>query len=413
MPDPLRIIVDSELNVPEKDWRAAMKLLGNQRPLEEARLKTIATYIDTVESTFPNSIILAASSEASPTGGFDDEIDRQAGRNPWGVAPTDEGYRLTIPQNPRLASVVDGQHRLYSFLKSRIEGRSDFYLLCSIFFELPQAMQAMVFATINTNQKPVPRSLALNLYGYNVEDEPNGAWSPEKLAVFLTRRLNFDADSPLNGFIRIDAAGAPEARKLPGASRLLPLAAVVDGILRLITTNYKRDRDLLRSERFLGRPRRKDLPEDSSALRDWYRHGFDHELYEVLKMFSASLFRTVWRGATQGSMLTRAVGVRALYFFLGDLISASSLGGRLPRSREELESMLARLLNESERVFSLAAQVDFSNPFFEATGRGQTRIRNVLNVLAELKEVRALPGADQPEYRAVLRSAGTAAITAG
>jgi hypothetical protein len=40
-------------------------------------------------------------------------------------------------------------------------------LICSIFFELPKPYQAQLFATINSTQKPVDKSLTYELFGYN------------------------------------------------------------------------------------------------------------------------------------------------------------------------------------------------------------------------------------------------------
>ncbi|MBR0324911.1 MAG: hypothetical protein IIX11_02130, partial [Selenomonadales bacterium] len=37
------------------------------------------------------------------------------------------------------------------------------------------------------NQKRVDKSLTLELFGYDLDNEPSNTWSPEKLAVFLTR----------------------------------------------------------------------------------------------------------------------------------------------------------------------------------------------------------------------------------
>ena len=198
------------------------------------------SYVDGVDSTFPNSLILAAPSQ---------RVDDLEGE-PWQLERSDDGCdHIVIPPAAAKASVVDGQHRLYSFFHSQIERRQEFELLCSVFFDMPSTVQAFVFATVNTNQKAVRRGMALNLYGYDIDDEPRERWSPEKVAVFLVRRLNFDKNSPLCARVKIDAEGAPVPTLLPGATRPLPLAALVDGILRQISQRPKSDREHLRSER--------------------------------------------------------------------------------------------------------------------------------------------------------------------
>ena len=44
-------------------------------------------------------------------------------------------------------------------------------LLCAIFVDLPKPFQAQLFATINSTQKPVNKSLTYEMFGYNVDDE--------------------------------------------------------------------------------------------------------------------------------------------------------------------------------------------------------------------------------------------------
>jgi hypothetical protein len=270
-----------------------------------------------------------------------------------------------------------------------------------VFFDMPQSVQAMVFATINTNQKQVRRSLALNMYGYNVDDEPRDKWSPEKLAVFMTRRLNFDEHSPLHRHIKIEAVDAPEPARLPGANRIIPMAAVVDGILKLITTNYRRDRDYLRSERFLSRRHRSDLPSDNSSLRDWYRLNRDRELYSVIRSYLAVTLDRLWNRSTEGSMLTRAVGMRALLSFLGDIVGDCRQGESLPIA-DASEELVAEVLAFAKATFTAAEGVDFADLFFEPTGRGQARIRTTMQLIAGLAKLDDLNEGDRAEYRRLI-----------
>src|SRR5262249_38273093 len=139
------------------DWEVAGALAGTQRKLEVDRLKQIAAFIETMEATFPNSIILAVD-EASAT---DDTTPT------WIITPSNGADlgTLAIPHGARKARVVDGQHRLYAFTLADSDISANFKLLCAVFFGIPDPMQAFIFATINTNQIPVRRGLAMNLYG--------------------------------------------------------------------------------------------------------------------------------------------------------------------------------------------------------------------------------------------------------
>src|SRR5690606_26453257 len=89
---------------------------------------------------------------------------------------------VTIPSAKKLAAVIDGQHRLFGFVDAKPE-RLTMNLLCSVFLDLPKPFQAQLFATINSTQKRVDKSLTYELFGYNIDDEAENLWTPDKLAV--------------------------------------------------------------------------------------------------------------------------------------------------------------------------------------------------------------------------------------
>ncbi|HCD3582856.1 TPA: DGQHR domain-containing protein, partial [Escherichia coli] len=100
--------------------------------------------------------------------------------------------------------IVDGQHRIEGLKKAIESGElaADFDLVCAIYFELPAPKQAEVFATINFNQQKVDKSLAYQLFGYDLDSVDSEFWSPDTLAIYLTRLLDKEDNSPLKG--RID-----------------------------------------------------------------------------------------------------------------------------------------------------------------------------------------------------------------
>ncbi|WP_434381563.1 DGQHR domain-containing protein [Melittangium boletus] len=392
-PDTLRIVLDPNFQHDDRQWKEAIRLLGNQRPLVDQRVREIAGYVDSRESTFPNSIILAATSKDTST----------APNAPWRIEETGNGYKLIIPQNPIKASIVDGQHRLYGFLRSSIEDRKKFELLCAVFMDMPQPMQAMVFATINTTQKPVRRGLALNMYGYNLEDEDRSLWDPEKLSVFMVRRLNFDPESPLNNRIKIEADNAPRPELMPGATRALPMAALVDGIVGLFSKNPSRDRVELKSERILRRIKRHDLQDDGSPLRQWYLTEADGPAYAAIRQFLVSANEHLWTQGKPGTMLTRAVGIRALLGFFADICKSLNLNTPTAPSEQHVASTLSRVNSTVEEALRATLDVDFSDSFFEATGRGQSRIQNIFRIRNNLSSLAAVSPADIDEYKRVLK----------
>ena len=160
---------------------------GNQRPEDDKRLREIGRYIESVEMAFPNSIILAAN--YTPAGTVSkDEQER------WQIIENKECglYTIRIPQNVKLAAIIDGQHRLGAFKHVKNSERlENLQLLCSVYFDLSNSYQAFLFATINSNQKRVDRSLALEQFGYNVDEEDEKAWTPEKFAVFISPEIEY------------------------------------------------------------------------------------------------------------------------------------------------------------------------------------------------------------------------------
>ena len=154
------------------------KLRGAQRVDDSKRLADIATYVDTVEMSFPNSVVLAANYSQDGFVYNEDEAERWTFVKVDGM---DDVYKITIPTNKPLAAIVDGQHRIKAFKFSKRGDKSSIEIPCSIFFDIPNAYQAFLFATINGNQKRVDRSLALEQFGFNVMDEPEPEWTPDKL----------------------------------------------------------------------------------------------------------------------------------------------------------------------------------------------------------------------------------------
>jgi DNA phosphorothioation-associated DGQHR protein 1 len=181
------------------------ELKGHQRKLVQNRLNAIGRFIDTVEAAFPNSIILAANYRE--TGDLEEDEGKR-----WAVEFSPESGtangaagKLLIPSEERLAAIVDGQHRLFGFKEASLKERLEMPLLCAVFLDLSHPFQAYLFATINYNQKPVDKSQSYELYGFNLEEEPPEAWSPEKTAVFMCRKLNTDPTSALKDHIIVAA----------------------------------------------------------------------------------------------------------------------------------------------------------------------------------------------------------------
>ncbi len=274
-------------------------LRGNQRPLNEKRLKAIANFIMSDEMSFPTSILVAANIDKD--GKIIEDIE-----NRWRVKSTDSSdiYNLVIPDKVT-SLIIDGQHRLNAF-NFADNNCLDIELVCSIFIDLPNPYQAYLFATINGNQKRVDKSLALELFGFDVENEPQNTWSPEKLAVYITRKFNFSKGSPLYQKIKL-APLFSELEDLVNKDKwLLSTAAMVEGIMSLISTNPQKDRDMLAMKKtsiWSDKTRSVLNNNDKPILRHLYICSKDDELYSILEKYFYSVKTILWDNVKNDSVI--------------------------------------------------------------------------------------------------------------
>lgn len=331
-------------------------LKGNQRPLNEQRLKAIANFIMSDEMSFPTSILIAANIDND--GKIIEDIEHR-----WNVNPTEyqDVYTLVVPEHIS-SLIIDGQHRLNAFNYAD-EGCKDIELVCSIFFDLPNPYQAYLFATINGNQKRVDKSLALELFGYDVDNEPRDTWSPEKLSVFLTRRLNFSKDSPLYQRIKL-APLFSELEELVDKNKwLLSTAAMVEGIMSLISTNPQKDRDMLAMKKntIWGDKTRNVLDNNGKPiLRNLYINSEDEKIYKIVENFFCSVKSILWDNATSGSVIVKTIGISVLFDVLKNILERDYI-------QESYDSYIDKIRD-----------VNFSSHYFALSGGGKTKLRRIL-----------------------------------
>ncbi|MEA3051903.1 MAG: hypothetical protein QOG72_806 [Sphingomonadales bacterium] len=375
--------------VSTSDTTRPYHLEGTQREQQQKRLTQIGRYIDRDDSAFPNAIILAANIrpddglvEEAPEveaamsvlpGATDGEIAAASSLREdrrWTVRDDANGCSwLRIPTAAQLAAVIDGQHRLWGFTYAQVLKRLDMDLSCAIYMDLPRPFQAQLFATINSNQKRVDKSLTYELFGYNIEDEEPEYWAPDKLAVYLTRRLGAEKDSPLEGRISI----APRKDNalinlLSGSDWKVSTAVIVDGILRLITSNPKADANAMltpvrgpRSVLFREKARR-----DRSPLRSAFLEKEDAVIYQLVKNFLLACEQVFWRNAKPNSFITKTVGVQALFDILR-LLAANAYSTRVISAKAFSDAIAG------------AGDIDFSEAEFRnASGSGRSLIRRAI-----------------------------------
>ena len=360
-------------------------LQGTQRFVQDKRLSQIADYINRVDFSFPNSIILAANYNLEL--GFDqEEVEaiKQEENGAQGVIPStddetsiqwtitkSDGRRceLNIPSPAKLAAIIDGQHRLFAFAKAD-SARREINLVCAIFLDIPKPVQAQLFAIINSNQKPVDRSLTAELFGYNVADEVEALWTPDKLAVFLARKLGTEEASPLRGRISMAPKRDLALQTLTaGKDWKVSTAVIVDGILRLFTSNPKRDANTMRTPDVKPRTSLRSGTKDRSPLRDIFIEGNDLLIYRVVENYVVACDKVFWREATTRSFIKKTVGVQALFDLLRKLTPNALRNGDFR-------------VEYFEAVLQPASHIDFSiNEFQSPSGSGRTAIRRAIEEL--------------------------------
>ena len=356
---------------------------GIQREYQEKRLQEIGKYIDRDDAAFPNSIILAANSR--PSDGTtedaledqqeeDAEIDEPAYPHTagvdrrWTVELGEDGcYELVVPTSDRLAAIVDGQHRLFGFAKAQVVERLGMEMICAIYLDLPKPFQAQIFATINSNQKRVDKSLTYEMFGYNIDDDDPSFWSPDKLAVFLTRRLGSDTNSPLKGRIAIAPKKDAQLAALTGIPGWkVSTAVIVEGIARLITSNPKTDANNLQTPSKVRRTDISDRRKDKSPLRDAYFSGQDVVIYTMVLNYLIACQRVFWALAPAGSFILKTVGVQALFDILRKIAADSY-------ARKVISA------DYFQKVLSPAGHLDFTEDRFRnASGSGRSIIRRAI-----------------------------------
>lgn len=344
--------------------KGGYSIFGSQRAEKKTRLQEIASYIQTTDATLPNSIILAAN--YSQDGLFIEDESLQ-----WTAKDHGNGFwDIRIPSRELpCASIIDGQHRLHAFQhlpKDAPERAME--LLCVVFLELPTPYHAYVFATINFNQKKVDRSLAYELFGFDVDERPTHLWSPETLAVYLTRLLNTDENPPL--YRSIFPAADSEAifsKNLDGTGLVkISMATVVDGILRIISKNPQEDRNTVRRPQNKNAGRKSLTSVRGLPLRDFYVAGNDKAIYDILCNYFTAVAKQIWSPAGQNSYLKKTVGIQAAFDILRELL-VSRAASAANYSTEALEILLAP-----------CSELDPAGDKYQASGIGRSEIRKEL-----------------------------------
>ena len=188
--------------------RSRDERLALQRTLDRKRLKEIALYLREPHSLIANNIIL----------NFDDSVSFKAVKN-HGIE--NAGF-LTIPDNTPCATILDGQHRLMGF---QLADKVDFELSCIGFLNLDETQAADVFTVINSTQKPLSKSLLLDIRHYIGKTE-----GEERKATAIALHLNNNSNCLLHRQVRV-TGGERGAVSLDTLTRLIMPFIDLGGVL--------------------------------------------------------------------------------------------------------------------------------------------------------------------------------------
>ena len=191
-----------------------------QRIIDEARVKSIAAYLQEDFALVPNGVVLAVGEDVSSCVKWGKRSKFAKIELSWG-----EGIPLHI---------IDGQHRVEGLKQVIKDGKTefrDFELPVCLLLELPFYLQAELFAVINGKQKPVPRSRIYDLLGYRpIKDKDlrekayKGELAIHRFCHLAVRVLNNTQKSPWHNRIKMRGSG-------PG---IVTQAAMVDHLASLL-----------------------------------------------------------------------------------------------------------------------------------------------------------------------------------
>ncbi|MDD5178550.1 MAG: DGQHR domain-containing protein [Candidatus Nanoarchaeia archaeon] len=170
-------IFTRERSYDEKDYDALKKVseiienknliekeskFGTQRRESMPRLKEIGEYIEKKGGFFPNNLIVSIDPIRNSS-----DLEEEYSQGEESLVTIKETY-IEFDTHETQIKIIDGQHRFSGFryiddpkLLERLN--SNFEFILTIFINIPYSDQADLFATINSTQKPVNKSILTDL----------------------------------------------------------------------------------------------------------------------------------------------------------------------------------------------------------------------------------------------------------
>lgn len=174
------------------NWEESIWLY--QRLIEQNKIKKIRTFLEEKGEAFFNNIIVALPDTVAFKDGAGDykNIDQ--------ISALEGNCQLILPKEMNSICVIDGQHRIYAHYESGVDSKQErkiselrkqlHLLVTGLVF--PKAMrkeeraqiQSQIFLDINSNAKPVPQTVLLQI------KRINNPIADESIAQFVVEELN-------------------------------------------------------------------------------------------------------------------------------------------------------------------------------------------------------------------------------
>jgi DGQHR domain-containing protein len=265
--------------------------VGIQRKLSADRVKEIGAFVNSIDATFPTSIVLSVSGSCA---------DFDANEKTLTLFEGEDETTGEIIRKEEIANILDGQHR--------IEGLRDFRgdhfdLAVSIFVDADIADQAFIFATVNLAQTKVNKSLVYDLLDYAK------ARSPQKSCHDIAVALDSFEGSPLRGLIKRLGTATPGR-----TGETLAQATFVAALLTLVSSKPQEDRNRLAKGKSVPTEDYKRTP-----FRNLWVQERDTDIAKILIGYFEAVRRRwpeAWASRERGDILPRTNGFRAFMRFL-------------------------------------------------------------------------------------------------
>lgn len=264
----------------EGNNREVEEYIGIQRELSPKRVREIEKYVNLVDASFPNTLILSISSQSASYDSDKNEI--------------------SILNQKDVGKVLDGQHRIAG-LEGYSQVEKPFDVIVAVFIDMELEDQAILFATINKTQTKVNKSLADDLYEFAKSR------SPQKTCHNIVRVLDQMEKSPFHGKIKILGTAVDKDKET------ITQATFVESLIAFISADKMKDRDDLKRGKKL-----EQLDNKKYFLRKLFIEEKDTEIAKlVMEYFKAVQQRwpNAWNIVRPETILNRSTGFVALMRF--------------------------------------------------------------------------------------------------